>query len=752
MRSAAAYLPHNPFVDLSVGEAELWGNRAWLDVPQIHVAPFQALKSVIRMVQASRRTQIRFIRGVGGSGKSHLFARLRREMADGILYAYAPNPPLQSDGLEGFVLNKIVSSLRHRARKQDGGEAPYSQLRLLAYALLRLAVQQQMSIEELHDSWLGTDPNQQRQLLQEAVLLLESTHPGVPRGVLRCLLSVLLEDRENLAGQWLAGVTYFNAEDLEFLGEAEPLGRDMHGTVIQLLGRLSSSAERPFVLVLDQLDLLSTVQQLDEIQRLLFALIDQSENWVVLIGLVGERFKFWEEHLSQALRGRIGVPNLADMESFKLPTIEITAIPTAEKQLLIKRRLESPSLQRQRALDQLGSGSYPFTEKDLDDLSCGGAVYPRHLLAACSERYSQICLEGETLAPVPLLEKVEALLDEAIDQCGAEADLMSPMELGERACDLIQLLAPPPVTVIPGGLLQEQRDFSGNDFHITSQASQLRLVSTDVTGKVLHALVQKLVVESDPTLLIRNAAAPLTARGETTGPLRAFREVKHFHQVTKAEGAVLLALGSVLAALREGNYEHLVTEPEASLENVQLALRSNERLRQLRFWLAAQEALTGKKREQKSAAATIDDEVSREVNTVAEVRVPVVQTVVREVGSATVAGNGAAKPKLSAPVLRADRATEPVPPPRTNAVPSQPEELSQQCIASTQSLLAVERWLELHHLQSRLKEQGHSCDLVQLRELLLSPVFVNKVNLCPAEQLHRDMTQIVIWKENLALA
>ena len=61
MASLEAYLPLNPFVDLSVGEAELWGTRAWMDVPEIHAAQTAQLRSTVEMVRANGRTQVRFV-------------------------------------------------------------------------------------------------------------------------------------------------------------------------------------------------------------------------------------------------------------------------------------------------------------------------------------------------------------------------------------------------------------------------------------------------------------------------------------------------------------------------------------------------------------------------------------------------------------------------------------------------------------------------------------------------------------------
>jgi hypothetical protein len=103
-------------------------------------------------VRAQHRSQVRFVRGAGGSGKSHLFSRLHHECADSIFYAYAPNPPLQPEALENFILTRFVGSLRHPARSKEGREAPYSQLRLLAYALLKPVVEQDFTFPQLHEA------------------------------------------------------------------------------------------------------------------------------------------------------------------------------------------------------------------------------------------------------------------------------------------------------------------------------------------------------------------------------------------------------------------------------------------------------------------------------------------------------------------------------------------------------------------------------------------------------------------------
>jgi hypothetical protein len=189
-KTMSPYAALNPFIVTSVGENDLWNAAAFPDVPYIHSVPFGALKIAVDQVRAQRRSQVRFVRGAGGSGKSHLFARLRRECADSIFYAYAPNPPLQPEALENFILSRFVSSLRHPARGKDGTESPYSQLRLLAYALLKPVIEQELTLPGIARGLGGRSALESRkELIHQAVQLLEAEHPMVPRSVLRCLLS-----------------------------------------------------------------------------------------------------------------------------------------------------------------------------------------------------------------------------------------------------------------------------------------------------------------------------------------------------------------------------------------------------------------------------------------------------------------------------------------------------------------------------------------------------------------------------------
>jgi hypothetical protein len=695
-------------------------------VPQIHAAQAAQLKLAVDVVRNNRRTQVRFVRGVGGSGKSHLFARLRRELGSSIFYAYASNPPLQPDTLESFLLSKIVGSLRHRARTAEGGEATYSQLRLLAYALLKPVIEQEgLTLDQLHESWSTIPLDDQKELLHDAMLLLEAEHPMVSRGVLRCLLNVLRDDKESLAAHWLAGTSYLTDADLKYLGEPEPMGRELHGPTIHLLGKLAAMAERPFVLVLDQLDLVTSTTQLDEIQRLLFALIDQSENWVVFIGLVGDRFRFWEENLNQAMRGRLGTPSATQPDVFTLPVIDVTPILAADKEVLIRRRLASPALQRRRAEDAQTSTLYPLQEADLGLLTSGGAVYARHLLAASSERFAQSVLDGGKSNRVPLEEKMDAILEEAADQAREEVMQLSAVELGERVRELLEVLSSPAPTLALGTLREVVRGFDGTDQMADFAGKKLRVVASDSTRRQFIMVLQHLLQETTPTLLLRSTAALVS--GQVTTELMTQLKARHFfHSITTSEAALLAGLGSVLASLREGNYDSLLTEPPATKDHVLAALRGSGRLRSLRVWQALQEALAGKPVPEFPPAPVLAAGPPAVVPLPAPAPVDMPLLV----------------PPLSAMAPSASVLSA--------IAKSRPAPLSKNTQETVEVLLKTERWMEVRRLHRRLDELGCACSLESLRYALRIAPLAESAMLHPLDPTDAgEGPQIVLWHESV---
>lgn len=593
----------NPFIVTSVGENDLWNAVTLPDAPSIHAAGYDTLKSAVAQVRTQRRSRVHFVRGAGGSGKSHLFARLHRSCADSIFYAYAPNPPLQPEALEQFLLSRLVNSLRHAARRSDGTSAPYSQLRLLAYALLKPVVEQPLNLTELHEAWARISLESRKELIHEAVLLLEAEHPMVPRSVLRCLLNVLREDKEHLAAQWLSGAAWLTENELKYLGVPEPLRRGEVGLVIQLFGKLAAQAGAPVVLVLDQLDLITTPPQFDEMQRLLFMLIDQSENWLVLIGLVAERFAMWDAALTQALRGRIGVPDTAAPLGFRLPVIDMLPISGEQKRNLLTCRLENPALVEQRKQSDIPSAIHPLLEEDLQRLISGGAVFPRHLLAAAAEIYTQRAStvpdatpSAKTPAPPtpsankePLADKIDALINQAKATAKHNANPPSAIDLGERVRDLIELMAAAPVTITEGGMRDSYDNFDGTDRWFEWGGGKIRLVTSEAVRGSFLAVLERLRQACGDTLLLRHITNAVSGQ-LTQELLAAFKTKNSFHPILTEDAHLLNALGDVLAALREGAYDHFSTEPVATKENILAALRNHPPLRSLPLWQLIQKS------------------------------------------------------------------------------------------------------------------------------------------------------------------
>ncbi len=120
MKPRQEYLHANPFGGRSVKDEQIWGeaDENLYDVPSINEDAFNQLRSDLEQLSHDQQTGLRFVVGPAGSGKSHLFARLRRELV-GQHFAFVSVPPKDPSAIKRFVLKKVVEGLRHRAR--NGG-------------------------------------------------------------------------------------------------------------------------------------------------------------------------------------------------------------------------------------------------------------------------------------------------------------------------------------------------------------------------------------------------------------------------------------------------------------------------------------------------------------------------------------------------------------------------------------------------------------------------------------------------------
>jgi hypothetical protein len=127
----------NPFVHNAVGENIIWASTEndFCDVMSINQAAFASLLADIKMVTDDHNTRARFLVGPAGSGKSHLFARLRRRLPNG-QFTFVCNPPTATAHIRRFILRKIVEGIAKPVMGPDG-PLPYSQLQRIVYCHLQ---------------------------------------------------------------------------------------------------------------------------------------------------------------------------------------------------------------------------------------------------------------------------------------------------------------------------------------------------------------------------------------------------------------------------------------------------------------------------------------------------------------------------------------------------------------------------------------------------------------------------------------
>lgn len=707
--SSSSYLPLNPFVDVSVGEDHLWNSSAWTDIPQIHAGPFADVCEAVDETRSYKQTQVRFVRGAGGSGKSHLFVRLLRKYADGILYAYAANPPLNPDAIEPWLLTCLIRSLRHRSRDAEGIRSPYSQIRLLAYVFLKPVIEpRDLPISELHDAWEQMTLPDREKLVADASRLLSQDHPEMNGAIVQCLLSTLISEKESLASDWLAGGAYLTDAQLQILGLNDTLNRVDYAGVIHLLGQLAGLANLPFVLALDQLDQTVTTPQIAEFQKILMGLINQSASWSVLVGVTTDVFAKWESEFNQALRSRIGSPDSAAKYGYRLPVYDVVPLNPAEQRLLLETRLRSPRLAQQRAADGVPSEFHPFVEADLKALtaSTSGSVYPRTLLALARDRYKA----SLTIAPVqpqPLEQAVADLLETQLTAIAAVEGVPSAVDLGERLREVLDLVTAREGGWSSGDIHQTYANFDGFDEWLKRDGARVRLVASNATRRSFTTVLDRLGSSDRDTLLIRYAGVPVSGAA-TLERLGAFKNRKNtFCPITAEEWHLLAAAGSVLASLREGNYADLRTDPPPTEAAFKEALRAHPRIAGLKCLAALQSFLS---------------------------IVPAPLTAKIEPSSGT-----ETPPDSTGKDSSSETATQ------TLVDPPHPlGDLGEHI----RTILETHRWLEVRRLHRCLQTSGVRALLETVRSHLYAPPLSNLLTLHPpAGPADESKIQIVIWND-----
>jgi hypothetical protein len=327
---------------------------------------------------ALRSTSVLLL-GIAGSGKTHLFARLRRQAGRRAVFVLN-RPEIGASPTPRHVLAAIVDSLRHPV----SGEG-HKQIDVIAGAMLAAIEQMGTRYPFLAlDDCTRRPREEQRAMIERAVAETEDSFPEIWPQYLERLLSLPFESRQTQRAlfAWLSGREPSPAE-IERLGGGGGLADNEVMPALRTLG-VAAAFGAPIVLVFDQLENLAEDSGKNE--RILAHARLVSELRDTVRGLVIVQMALDSEWLTR-IRPVLHGSDRARLEE----TIKMLSLPTpAERRALIESWREAlPEAER------AGPFPSPFSAADVAAWTQSPGMTPRMLMQACGEAYVR------SLAPAP---------------------------------------------------------------------------------------------------------------------------------------------------------------------------------------------------------------------------------------------------------------------------------------------------------------------------------------------------------------
>lgn len=714
MSNPSAFVHLDPFVAAAVGEMTIWGENGsnFKDVSAVHSEAYDGLSADIEAVRLDpmHNTRVRFVIGSAGSGKSHLFSRLRRRTGPEAAFTFVANPPTHSEAIIPTILERVMHGLR-RPVIRNGETLPYSQLRESMFALLHAEGLLEETSCEAHDYWESLDLDEKRGFMAEILdyLVLKRQYD---ESLIQVLLLVLDDELERVALRWLSGSSNLSDSELESIGQMEPLDEEGAYRLLQRLGSITAPSNRPIILVLDQLDEMVEDHQIAQFERLITGLTDGSQNWLVVISLIQNKFGIWNEHLSAATKSRISTG-----PSEAMPILELMAVSDPEqKKEIVCSRLNTPGLLTARAEQEIHDPLYPLTAADIDQLADGEPVYPRKLLRMAREIYHERC-ESSATGPRPLRDLVEGLF---LDARAEIHDLPEPNTsfLADRIREAIAAGCQARSLPIPadqdGPLQRGGGKSKGADRIYEVQDQQLRILGHDKHGGRAFPEFMKQAVEADAgALLIRDGRVPV--RGKAGQELlEEFELTGVFLHLSEEEIRDLHALGKVMADLREGALGDLQSNPAPTPDSVREALGQLSQIAQHRV-------------------------VTQSLRVLFPGPAPKPRPALRPVIGAS------AEPAAAAPSLVGEGGSDQSLGDAAPVAAPVPDGL----VDAVTEVLRNEQWLSIERLQHRLQQDtGRPVALAQLRSVLDSPPLSDHLTCYPDDLSRKTDVHILIWNES----
>jgi hypothetical protein len=601
-----SFLPLNPFEIKAVAEKHIQDSCAanWIlpDVAEINGTAFDDLLSDYEGLCADSEhgARLRFLVGNTGAGKSHLSLRLQRRFKEKIHFAFVSNLSDNPNTIASQIVSKALASLHMRAQGPEG-VLPYSQIHSLLYdALAELpdidAFIPQVPSGKWHERMLNAlkiNP----ELVEQIVRLARASQPSGWQ-ILKVFLQMLDPALEMEALSWLQGKDYLDDTDLQRLGVNAPLDGEDVFHVFRFLCEVSGPS-RPIILILDQLDTVTSKESLQVIERIMFDFIDNGVNCYWIISLLPEKFALWKSHLSPAIWSRIGRHNPRTGLSEPPATLLSPLFDLPEIRKLIEVRLQTKALNDLRKKENKPP-LYPFTAEKIDLLAgrCKG-LYARTVLSEASNAYALLCKASSAESPsknraaassdgltsethpqtLPLDKLVSETLDKLVSQAEGADGASSPdaVERDARVRDIISLWLPD--TQFSQGPCHAMRRFRGTDTIISHpSAPPLRVICYDGCTRSLLTILQNLVTQScEHLLLLRDARIKPPGRTTQTAQCLADFQKKggSYQQIHAQTRCALAAMGSFLASVREDDFRDWNCSPAPDWEQLTHSLKQH---------------------------------------------------------------------------------------------------------------------------------------------------------------------------------
>lgn len=355
--------------------------NAWqeaLDVPSLNARVSDLIRSCIDALRNTERNSINspksttlLLLGPAGSGKTHLFTRLRQQMGCRAVFVHN-RPEIGVDQSPRHVLSAIVHALRQPVFRRDERQIDVVVGTMLARAS---GAPVRFPLAFLADC-LGQTSETRQKILELAISHAEDHSADVWPDYLGYLLRLPFADRleQRALWTWLAGGEPSQVQ-LDRLGVRAALRDDDVMMALRTLGVVATFGA-PIVLVFDQLENLADEEgktaRIIQYARLVTELRDTVQGLVIVQMALDSVWMSRMHHvLHTSMRDRLE------------ERVEYLDAPTAEERMALVFCWVNalPPEQRPEPFP------YPFTNQQIESWKYSPGMTPRMLMQACGEAY-----------------------------------------------------------------------------------------------------------------------------------------------------------------------------------------------------------------------------------------------------------------------------------------------------------------------------------------------------------------------------